>query len=120
MRRLRRCFYIVLILLLIVAALVIGARSYLASAKGAAGVAARLESVIGAPVRLAGVYVGLETSSLERMQVYEAGPSSPDQPWAVIDAVQADVAAWSLLHGNSSPQRLTLVHAAVLLRFDAD
>jgi len=91
---------------------------YLTSRRLASQVAARLEVLYGGPVRVAGVDVGLFRSSVAGVQLFEKGQSVSGQPWAAIDAVEADVSLVSLLRDRISPDTLRLTGAALTLRFD--
>ncbi|MBY0526474.1 MAG: AsmA-like C-terminal region-containing protein [Gemmataceae bacterium] len=118
MRRFRRVAYILLGIVVAIGIAGVVAKLYLASARGSADVASRLESIYGARISVGEVDVGVGSSSLRDVRLYEAGPDAPVEPWAVIDDVRADVSAWALLSGNAVPGIVTLSDAVVTLRFD--
>jgi len=114
----KRAFRILLILAVMLVILGIAGWKYLTSRRLASQVAARLEVLYGGPVRVAGVDVGLFRSSVAGVQLFEKGQSVSGQPWAAIDAVEADVSLVSLLRDRISPDTLRLTGAALTLRFD--
>src|SRR5207248_2249609 len=64
------------------------------------------------------MHIGLHSSSVSQVQIYEPQAEPNAGPWAVIADVQADVPALSLLRGAALPRALTLREVAVTLRFD--
>jgi hypothetical protein len=101
--------------------LVVALRLLLASSFTTSRVAAQLTDLTGAPARLGSADVGFKNTSLSRLQLFEAGANpAADTPWATADEVTANLSAWDLLKGSTSPSRLELKNAVILLRFDKD
>src|SRR5438270_9100251 len=90
MGRLRR-FLLIVLAILVVAVLVLEVgRRYLLGRRVGAAVAARLQAAYGAPVRVGDVDVGLGSSAVHELNLFEQ--DSPDEePWAVIQEVRTDV-----------------------------
>lgn len=115
-RRIRRLALVLLALTAVIGLALLLGKFYLASAAGGARVAARLEGLYGAPLQIGGVEVGFHHISLRNLSLAEAGPNAPD--WAVIDEVQTDLTPGELLGGEDVPRHITLVGAAITLRFN--
>ena len=108
MKRVRRLLIGLGVVVAISSIIVIGARRYLASRHAAAQVAAHLEAVYGGRVHVEEVEVGLGSSSLKGLRLFETGKDAPDKPWATFDDVEADVSVWDLIRGEAQPRQLTL------------
>lgn len=93
-------------------------RGYLRSDQATARVAAQLEGILGLPVRVGGLDVGMGESTLTGVEVREAGDSVGAEPWIKIDAATADVGLPQLLGGEVAASSLQISGATVLLRFD--
>ncbi len=94
-------------------------RSYLTCQHVADQIAARLTAAYGGPVLLDKASVGVVgSSSLEGVRLFEPDGQTSDDPWIVLERVQADVSLWNLLGGDAMPRNVTLDGAAITLRFD--
>lgn len=117
MRRLRR---LLLAFLLVLGTLMAGTWVYLSSGLATGRVAARLQAAYGAPLALNNADIGWRTSELQGLQLFEAGPDAPTEPWAVANGVGAELPLWDVIWGKTSPEGVVLRGASVTLRFDAD
>jgi hypothetical protein len=81
-------------------------------------VAARLRDWLGRPVQVDRVNLGLRTSSVEDLRVFEAETSASSNPCLLVRQVQADVSLVGVLFGKAQPHDLTLDGAFCTLRFD--
>jgi translocation and assembly module TamB len=119
MRRIRRGLLVVLIVVLVAGVvLVVAARSYLASGAAAARVAAGLETQYGGPVQVGKVEIGLSSSTVQDLKLYEEGAEPGAEPWATFHDIQADVSLPSLASGAPHVRRLDVSGADLTLRFD--
>jgi hypothetical protein len=110
-------FLVIAVVILIIGS--IAGRKYLTSRGMAARVASRLEALYGGSVRLEQVDIGLGSSSLTSIQLFEKEDAAARKPWATIDALEADISFLSLLRG-ATPESVKLTGVAVTLRFDED
>jgi hypothetical protein len=117
-RRRRRGLVFLAILLVGGCALFGCARWFLGSKHVLEMISARLQTVYGGRLRLADADVGLGSTSLRGLQLFETGEGHPEKPWAEVDEVKADVSIMSLLNGEAMPREVTLGSASVTLRFD--
>ncbi|HEV3443520.1 MAG TPA: AsmA-like C-terminal region-containing protein [Gemmataceae bacterium] len=117
MKRLRHVLLVSVVIFIIIG---FSLRKYLTSQRLAAQVASRLEAAFGGAVRIAEIDVGLGGSTLNGLQLFDSRAADPQEPWVTVDRVKADVSLLSLLGGSSTPQNITLLDAAVTLRFDKD
>jgi translocation and assembly module TamB len=107
-----------LIAALLLAALLGAAKWYLSSPMMAGHVRDKLSATLGVPVKLLSADVGLLSSTtLQGLELYEAGDPAAPGPWASIDRIEAGMGAMGFLTGGS-PQEVRLSGAAVTLRFD--
>lgn len=118
MRRARLVLVLLLALTVGLVLLTVAARQYLASEHARTLLTSRLEAAYGGQVRVAQIQVGLHSSSVADVQLYEQHAEPAAHPWAVLADVQAEVSAWTLLRSEARPRALTLRGAAVTLRFD--
>jgi hypothetical protein len=78
----------------------------------------KLSTIIGTPVRVAGMNVGLiGNSSVVDLQLFQTEDDA-DSIWATVQGARADLSAFALLTGNATPTEVTLTGAAIELRFD--
>src|SRR6266851_5617603 len=119
MKRPRRAFLYSVSVVLVAGGLFGGARMYLSSSHAATRVALRLNTLLGVPVRVADVDIGIGGgSSLRGLEVFEAEEGRTETPWLSVEEIQADVSALDLL-GDEAMPRLMLARAARLnLHFD--
>jgi hypothetical protein len=119
MRRVWRGLLLVLVLLVVAAGiLVLAARSYLSSTAAADRVTAGLEADYGAPVQVGQVQIGMQSSSVTDLKLYEAGARPGDEAWATFRHVRADVSLASLVRGTDKVRDLDVTGADLTLRFD--
>jgi hypothetical protein len=118
MRRVRRALVILLTVAVCLVLLAVATRQYLASAHALGLLTSRLQALSGGPVQVARMQIGLHHSSASEVQLYESQAEPTDPPWAVIQDMQAEMPALSLLGDEALPHTLTLRGAAVTLRFD--
>jgi hypothetical protein len=105
----------VLVLLLAAAA-----QLYLGSGHATAQVVQNLENAFGAPVHAEQANIGLTSSELRGLQLFEPDSGPDAQPWVSVQTLEADVSTWSLLRGTAMPNQVTLTGAAVTLRLDRE
>src|SRR5262245_57801827 len=96
----RRRFARLLVGLAVCAALLAGTgKLLLASDFATRQVLARLQAVVGAPLRIREVDLGYTTSSLRDVDVIEKLPTADPPAWSSARSVEADVSLWQLLRG---------------------
>jgi hypothetical protein len=81
-------------------------------------VTSRLQDLYGGRVHLGQADIGLNESTVGRLELFESEAALDDPPWLEIGKVQADMPLWELLEEGAVPQRVTLTDAAITLRFD--
>jgi hypothetical protein len=115
-----------LIISLIVAFVLVGTAAlflgyYLRSSHVTSNVTTRLQDLYGGTVRIGSADVGLGSSTLNGLELFEEGSNkSGSTPWFKVDLLDADVSLWELLLGRGLPKHLSLNNATVLLRFDRE
>jgi hypothetical protein len=114
----RRVLRILVVLGIITTAVVLGGRWYLSSAHVAHQAAEQLAQMYGGHVEVDHADVGLKSSTLKGVHLYEADSSPGRTPWMTLGKVRADVSLWELMKGTGSPRHLDVSDAQVLLRFD--
>jgi hypothetical protein len=120
MKHFRRLRNSLLVSIAVLGILFLGVRLYLSSRFAAAQAAERLQDVLGAPVRVSDVNIGIGgDSTLQGLEVFEEGRPS-DGPWVTIEDVRADVSALGMVGGRSKPSEVELGGAVIDLRFDKD
>lgn len=112
----RRRWLSVLVLLLVCG--VAGLRWYLQSSVLAEQVRARLAQLLNAPIELAGIDAGLSGTTLHGLQLREATPQGNNRPWLQADQVATDVSLWDVLAGNTTPKKVSVTGASLVLRLD--
>jgi hypothetical protein len=118
MRR-RRSFKRTFLTLLALAAVVyFGAMWFLRSAYAVEQVTNRFTAALGAPVKIAGLNVGLSRSSVAGLAINERGSQPTDPPWLTTDSVDADLSLMQLIRGELADGTITLRHVHVILHFD--
>jgi hypothetical protein len=118
MRRRRSFKRTALTLLALAAAVYCGAMWFLRSAYAVEQVTTRLSAVLGAPVRIGGLDIGIGRSLLTGLAIYERGSQPTDRPWLTIDAVDADLSLMQLVRGDVADGMVTLRHVHVTLHVD--
>src|SRR5437868_3135327 len=96
MSRSKRLLVLVLIVFIIAGILWAAARLYLSSEQVTTQVSSRLQALYGAPIQIRQADVGVLGSSLRDLRVFENKTSPTDEPWLVIEHVEADVPLWDL------------------------
>jgi hypothetical protein len=97
-----------------------GARLVLSSGFAANKVAVKLTALLGVPVRVSGVDIGLGRSTrIQNLHIFEDDAVRPDAPWVAAADVQADFSAVDIL-GDDLPKEVVLSGAHIELRFDKD
>jgi hypothetical protein len=91
----------------------------LSSDYAARQVVARLQAVIGAPIRAGGVDLGFGASALRHVEVLENLTTSEPPPWCSAESVETNLTLSQLLRGDLGGGTVTVRDAAVTLRFDA-
>ena len=92
---------------------------YIASRSVADQVAARLEQVLGVPVWVGRVHVGLHGATLDDVELFEPGAGTSGRPWAVFQRADVDLSGWDVVHGQDMPRQITLSGATVNFSLDA-
>jgi hypothetical protein len=118
MRRRRSFKRTFLTLVVLTAAVYFGAMWFLRSPYAVEQVTNRFTAAVGAPVKIAGLDVGLSRSSITGLAIGERGAQPTDPPWLTIDAVDADMSLVHLIRGNMAGGTVTLRHAHLTLHFD--
>lgn len=92
---------------------------YIASRAVANKVADQLEQVLGVPVWVGRVHLGVHGASLDDVELFQPGSGTSGQPWAVVQKAEVDVSGWDIMHGQDSPRDITLHGATVTFSLDA-
>lgn len=109
----------VLLLLLFAVSTMLGVGWYFLNARHLALlVSERLSATLGMQVTVASVRLGTHETTLSDVAVHEVGTEEPS--WIVVPQVETDLSLSDLLHGDTTPQTVTLHHATITLRFTAD
>jgi hypothetical protein len=77
-----------------------------------------LKRAYGGPFSLGEVEIGLHSSVLRDLQLFEPDAQPGDPPWAVAGEAEADLAAWGLLNGVRAPTQVVVRQGTLTLRFD--
>jgi len=108
-----------LVLVVLGAGLLIGARLYLHSAAVAGRVAAQLRQKLGIPVRVEKADIGLfGDSTVRNVEMYESDTHT--QPWVTVGEISTDISILDVLRGVTNPHRLSLKGVRADLHFDKD
>jgi hypothetical protein len=119
MPRARRRLRNAVLSLLLAAGLVWGLSRYFLDPQRLAFVfAERLETAYGGRVGISAANVGIGSSNLNDLQLFELGAGSNDPAWLTVRTVSADLSAWRMLCGERKPKALILDGAAITLRLD--
>lgn len=119
MRRLLRWRVVLSGLVLLVVAALVGIKVYTRSDAAARMVGERLEARLAAPTRFERLSVGLSSTSLTDLRVYEPGASAAAEPILAAGEVDVDVGALAAVQGKD-PSEIRVRDARVLLRFNRD
>src|SRR5277367_5525907 len=118
MRRRRRLLFVLIGIVGVLGALLASLKIYLGSASAVREAAAKLEAVYGGHVHVGRLEVGWLGTSLEDVQLFEAGPDPATAPWATVAEIRTDISIWDLVRGTASPSQLVLTDPVVTLRYD--
>jgi hypothetical protein len=119
MSRLLRWRVILPAVVLLIVAAVIGIKLYTRSDAAARMVGDKLEARLGATTKFDRLSVGLASTSLSDLRVYEPGSSLSSEPLLAAGEVDVDVGAIGAARGND-PSEIHFRDAQVLLRFNRD
>src|SRR5262249_11248403 len=117
MSRQRRWRIIGFSLLGVLLLIVLGGVLLLQSGYAAWQIATALSNSLAAPVEVDGASVGLRTSEVQRVRLYEAG-SQRGEPWATIENLRLALPLWDALFGDRNPHEVTLRGVTAILRLD--
>jgi hypothetical protein len=117
MRRLLRWKVVLPTLVLLVVAAVVGVKLYSRSDAAARLVGEKLGTRLGATTRFERLSVGVSSTSLSALRVYEAGAGPASEPILKAGEVDLDVGAVGAARGMD-PTEIHFRDAQVLLRFD--
>src|SRR5436190_20421744 len=98
---------VLLVIVVIAVILLAGGYLYLHSHRVRDQVKAKLEAAYGGPVQIEEVNVGINSSSVTGVKLYEKGKETTQQPWASVEAALADVSLVKALEGTTAPQNIT-------------
>lgn len=118
MRRTRRLLIVLVVAVGVIGIILLIARHYLSSDRVTAEVAARLEAILGVPVRLERASIGATGTTLSGLELLEVGAGPKDSPWLTVRTVDVDLSLPGLLQGRNTPNDVTLIGASLVLRFD--
>lgn len=94
-------------------------RRFLTSQRVVDNVVAQLQSVYKGDIKLGGVDVGLESTSLTKLELFEVD-SAEKTPWLSISELHTDFSLLDFFQGNSLPGKIKASGAKLLLRFAKD
>jgi hypothetical protein len=112
----KRALRVLLVIVAIAGSLVTAGRLYL-RAHVKENVTSKLEAAYGGVVQVDAVDIGLNTSSVAGVKLYEKQPTTSGRPWVRVASVDADVSVLSILNGDTTPHHIMLKGAAITLRF---
>lgn len=98
----------------------IGLRAYLSSSKARTLAADKLSAMVGLPVEVEHLSVGMASSSLSFRVVEPAADGRPAEELLRVDSVSADVSLVDLAGGHAAPTDVTVHGLALTLHFDRD
>jgi translocation and assembly module TamB len=115
-RRLRLTLLVVAVLGLLLFAAV---HWLLSSSLAREQVRGRMEAMLGVPVKVESVRIGLFSgSTFTRLQVDQRDAAAQAPPWLRVDRVEAGISAIGLLLGHAMPREMSLQGVSLELRFD--
>lgn len=117
MRRLFRWRVLVAAVAVLLAVAVGGVWLYSRSDAAARMVSERLEARLGVPTRFGGLSVGVSSTRMTALRIYEPGASAAAEPVLAAGEVDVDIGAVGAAQGKD-PTELHFRDARVLLRFD--
>jgi hypothetical protein len=99
--------------------LLAGAKMYLSSGRAAEQVASKLNTLLGVPVSVGSVDIGLSGGSAVRgLQVFESEEGRPEEPWVTVGEIDTQASAFDLMSGGTIPGQLQARDTRLDLRFD--
>lgn len=100
--------------------LLAGAKMYLSSGRAAEQVASKLNTLLGVPVSVGSVDIGLSGGSTVRgLQVYESEGGRPQEPWVTVGEIDTQASALDLMSGGTIPGPLQARDTRMDLHFDS-
>ncbi len=115
----RRVLRVLLVLIVLIGAAGLALHFYLHSARATRQVAERLEALYGGPVEVGGIDVGLNSSSVQGLKLYDKPAAGHEaHAWVEVKSVHADVSLWEMIRGAALPRRLVLQAPTIVLYFD--
>ncbi|MFO0864578.1 MAG: hypothetical protein U0744_08000 [Gemmataceae bacterium] len=114
----RRLFVTLGIVLGVVLAVGLIAKSYLRSKAVANQVQAKLQEAIGGAIQVGEADIGFGSSSISDVQIREI-EKPKEEPWLSVGTITTDLNVFSVLRG-AMPNEMTITGAKVLLRFDRE
>ena len=116
---LKRVLGILFVVLLVCVVSGFAVRRYLTSQRVVNNVVAQLQTVYKGEIKLGGVDVGLGSTSLTKLELFEVD-SAEKSPWLEISELNTDFSLFDYFQGNSLPGRIKISGAKILLRFSKD
>ncbi|HLN26473.1 MAG TPA: hypothetical protein VK395_01870 [Gemmataceae bacterium] len=113
-----RRWRLLLVLFVLLCTFGIAARWYLRSQQATDLVRARLQASYGGPLQVATVELGLGSSSIRGLRLFQAGSQPSDDPWLVIDEAHMDASLLTLLNGEPASVPVLLTGVVLTLRYD--
>src|SRR5207249_26324 len=121
MRTLRRAALIVgIALALLVVVFILGLRGYLSSSAAREMAAGKLSELVGLPVEVDDLDVGMSSSSMKFRVLEPAADGRPGAEVLRVESATADVPITALATGNVKPTELKLRGLALTLHFDRE
>src|SRR5262245_651261 len=117
MRRLLRWRVLVSTLIVLIALGVFGAWQFTRSQVAARLVSQRLEERLGTTAHFEQLSVGVSSTSVSGLKIYEQGTGADVEPFVAVGEVQLGLSLFGALRGDS-PSAISFRDAHVLLRFD--
>jgi hypothetical protein len=117
MRRLLRWRVLLSALILLVTATLLGAWQFTRSDAAARLVSQKLEERLGTTTHFERLSVGVSSTSVTGLRIYEQGAGADAEPFVAVGEVHLGLSLIDAIRGNS-PSAITFRDAHVLLRFD--
>jgi len=117
MRRLLRWRVLLSALILLLTAALLGAWQFTRSEAAARLVSQKLEERLGTTAHFERLSVGVSSTSVSGLKIYEQSADQSAEPFVAVGEVQLGLSLLGALQGNS-PSAITFRDAHVLLRFD--
>src|SRR6185312_619475 len=116
----RWALFVVVGIVALVVLLRIGVGIYLHTTAGKELVASKLQAMVGMPVEVSSVAVGMGNSSVQlRILDPHVSPNDPNAAVVTVEDASADVGFWKVVSGQAEPRRITLKGVSLALHFDS-